>query len=381
MVEYLTSLTIFAGVFALFSLGLNVQWGMTGLVNFGHVAFMTVGAYATILLSLAGWPILAAVAVGVLVAALLGLAIGTATLRLREDYLAVVTIGVAEVVRLVALNEEWLTRGARGVYGYPLPLANLTPSLPLEVGAIALWTIVFGAAGVQMARWFRRTLRDRSRQAAAQARGETEGGAITPPSIGRLLLAGLSSVFGAGIYLTGCVALWQFDYKAGLMLLVVTAVAFTYWQLERLGRSPWGRVLYAIREDEEVARALGKNAFAYKLQALMLGGAIAAVAGSFYAWQLTFVNPDGFVPLMTFHAWTIVVVGGAGNHAGTILGAVIYWVYNTVSRFALPALLPFLDDSRQGAFRVMIIGLVLIVLMMWRPQGILGKKEELTLGQ
>jgi neutral amino acid transport system permease protein len=139
-------------------------------------------------------------------------------------------------------------------------------------------------------------------------------------------------------------------------------------------------VLKAIREDEEIARALGKNVFWYKLQSLMLGGAIAGVAGSFYAWNLTFINPDGFIPLMTFQAWTIVVLGGAGNNAGTLLGSVLFWGYTTLTRFVLPALLP-LDDARLGAFRLMVIGLILVVLMMWRPQGILGKKEELTLGQ
>jgi neutral amino acid transport system permease protein len=164
------------------------------------------------------------------------------------------------------------------------------------------------------------------------------------------------------------------------MLLLVTVLALVYWRLEILVKSPWGRVLKAIREDEEVARALGKNVFWYKLQSLMLGGAIAGVAGAFYAWNLTFINPDGFIPLITFQAWIIVVLGGSGNNAGTLLGAIIFWMYNTVTRFALPAIVP-LDDARLGAFRIMVIGLLLIILMMVRPQGILGKKEELSLGR
>ena len=223
----------------------------------------------------------------------------------------------------------------------------------------------------------RRSRRDRQRQARL---GQTMGTTITPPSRGRLALGGLAALFGAALYGSGCLALWNFDYKAGLMLLLVVVLALVYWQLERLGRSPWGRVLKAIREDEEVARALGKNVFWYKLQALMLGGAIAALAGSFYAWQLTFINPDGFVPLLTFQVWTIVVIGGSGSNAGTVLGSVIFWAYTTLTRFGLPVLFPFMDDARQGAFRLMVIGLVLIILMMCRPQGILGKKEELTLG-
>jgi neutral amino acid transport system permease protein len=92
------------------------------------------------------------------------------------------------------------------------------------------------------------------------------------------------------------------------------------------------------------------------------------------------MNPDGFIPLITFQAWTIVVLGGAGNNVGTLLGAVIFWAYNTATRFVLHDIVP-LDDARLGAFRIMVIGLLLMVLMVWRPQGLLGKKEELTLGR
>jgi len=182
------------------------------------------------------------------------------------------------------------------------------------------------------------------------------------------------------IYGIGANALYNYSYKAGLMLLLVVVLAILFSWLEWLVRSPWGRVLKAIREDEEVAKALGKNVFWYKLQSLMLGGAIAGIAGAFYAWQLTFINPDGFIPLITFQAWTIVVLGGAGNNVGTLLGGTIFWAYNTLTRFVLKDIVP-LDDARLGAFRIMIIGLILIVVMMWRPQGILGKKEELTLGR
>jgi neutral amino acid transport system permease protein len=379
MIGYLTSLIVFSGIFALFGLGLNVQWGLTGLINFGHVAFMTVGAYATILLSLQGVPIALAVAIGAALAALLGLLVGVSTLRLREDYLAIVTIGVSEVVRLVALNEEWLTRGARGVYGYPLPLSDLPDSPIVKISAIALWSVVFGAAGWQLTRWLRRAWR--ARQLTANPGADIPlSQPQQPPSLGRLILGGISGLFGLLVYGCGAIALWDFNYKTALMLLVVVTLGLVYWQLERLARSPWGRVLKAIREDEEIARALGKNAFWYKLQSLMLGGSIAGVAGSFYAWNLTFVNPDGFIPLMTFQAWTIVVLGGAGNNAGTLLGSVLFWGYTTLTRFVLPMVLP-LDEARLGAFRLMAIGLILIVLMMWRPQGILGNKEELTLGR
>ncbi|NJO94006.1 MAG: branched-chain amino acid ABC transporter permease, partial [Hydrococcus sp. RM1_1_31] len=119
---YIVFLISSAGLYGLFALGLNVQWGYTGLINFGHVAFMTIGAYTTALLSILGVPLLIAVLIGAGLAALLGLLIGMTTLRLREDYLAIVTIGVSELVRLVALNEEWLTKGSFGIQRYPLPL-------------------------------------------------------------------------------------------------------------------------------------------------------------------------------------------------------------------------------------------------------------------
>jgi ABC-type branched-subunit amino acid transport system permease subunit len=299
MVGYLIFLTTSIAIYALFSLGLNLQWGFTGLINFGHVVFMLLGAYSTVLLSAQGVPLFLAVPAGALLAMGLGLLIGVATLRLRQDYLAIVTISVSEVARLIVLNEEWLTRGSFGVRNFPLPLENL-------------------------------------------------GG----PETGRI----------------------------ARMILVLLVLALVFWGLERLLRSPWGRVLKAIREDEEVAKALGKNVFWYKLQSLMIGGAIAAVAGSFNAWLYKTVYPNDFQPQVTFDAWVIVVLGGAGNNLGTLLGAVIYAAYYSITLFVLPGRVP-LDDARLGAFRIMVIGLVLMVLMIWRPQGILGKGEELTLGR
>jgi neutral amino acid transport system permease protein len=145
-------------------------------------------------------------------------------------------------------------------------------------------------------------------------------------------------------------------------------------------RSPWGRVLKAIREDEEIPKALGKNVFWYKLQSLMLGGAIAGIAGGFFAWQISAIYPDNFQPQLTFDAWIMVILGGSGNNLGSILGAVIFFAYDAITREVLPIFIP-LDEARLGAFRIMVIGLILMVLMIWRPQGILGKKEELTLGK
>ncbi|MBF2003820.1 MAG: branched-chain amino acid ABC transporter permease [Synechococcales cyanobacterium M58_A2018_015] len=437
MQGFIVSLVIFTSIFAIFGLGLNLQWGFTGLINFGHVAFMAVGAYATVLLSLNGVPLILAALVGGGLAALLGLLIGLSTLRLRADYLAIVTIGVSEMVRLVALNEEWLTRGSFGIQRFPLPLANFSPTLLTRLVMILLVAGVVALGYWRLWKWLRQQVKQAPQsmltRASLAALGyltslslllygggvaarQLKAANVLPPwLLGVGLLGGLAAIIGLYVWLaqrmsskmsgwstglllvfTGVLALlgfWILGYalsaiynydsnpsKTGLMVISVLLVALTYWGLERLVNSPWGRILKAIREDEEVAKALGKNVFWYKLQSLMLGGLIAGIAGALYAWQLTTVYPDNFQPLVTFNGWTIVVLGGAGSNAGTLLGSAIFWAYQTVTRFILGDIVP-LDDARLGAFRIMVIGLLLMVLMIWRPQGILGKKEELTLGR
>jgi len=366
-VGYLVFLAISTAIFALFGLGLNLLWGFTGLINFGHVAFMTVGAYTTVLLSLQGVPLIVAGFVGAVVAALLGLLIGLSTLRLREDYLAIVTIGVSELIRLVVNNQDLptgntFTPGAFGLQGYPLPLSNFAPNLVVRLGMIGLLTLVTSVCYWQLWRWVRKGYKDKK---------------TSRPVVGIV-----AALLGLALYGAGVVALYDYanHEKAGLMLLSVVVLAIVFWRLESLVRSPWGRVLKAIREDEEVAKALGKNVFWYKLQSLMLGGAIAGVAGALYAWQLTTIYPDNFQPQITFDAWTMVILGGASNNVGTLLGAIIYFAYDAITREVLPRIVP-LDTARLGAFRIMVIGLILMLLMVWRPQGILGKKEELTLGR
>jgi neutral amino acid transport system permease protein len=385
------------------------------------------------LLSLQDVPLFISVIAGGAMAALLGLLIGFSTLRLREDYLAIVTVGVAEVVRLIAVNEAWLTRGPMGLYGFPLPLENYQPNLVGKLAAIAILTAIVAVALWRLWRWMWPQIQESSQWqwrrnfplvasyilsliavlfAIGAIAKQLKANQVLPPwGLGIFLIVTLAATvwlyvwwarrmfpqlpewhvssalvgsvgataFGLWVYGCGAIALYNYSYKAGLMLLLLVVLTLTFWFLERMLASPWGRILKAIREDEEVARALGKNVFWYKLQSFMLGGAIAGIAGAFYAWQLTFINPDGFTTLITFQAWTIVILGGAGNNVGTLLGATIFWAYNTATRFILKDIIP-LDDARLGAFRLMVIGLLLIVLIIWRPQGILGKKEELTLG-
>jgi neutral amino acid transport system permease protein len=377
MVDYLIFLAISTALFALFALGLNLQWGFTGLINFGHIAFMTLGAYTTVLLSLKGVPLLISALAGAIVAALLGLIIGFATLRLREDYLAIVTIGTGELIRLVVNNQElpvgdtWVS-GAFGVQSYPIPLST-EPNLFVRLVMIGLLTLLAAITFFTLWRWIRTTQISRTTDLGKRATSKEE-------FISRLGVGIVLAVLAAAIYISGVIGLYNYNPKAGLMLVLLLVLAFVYWRLEILVRSPWGRILKAIREDEEIPKALGKNVFWYKLQSLMLGGAIAGIAGAFFAWQLSAIYPDNFQPQITFDTWIMVILGGSGSNVGTILGAVIFFAYDALTREILPRIVP-LDEARLGAFRIMVIGLILMVLMIWRPQGILGKKEELTLGK
>ena len=377
MIEYLIFLAISTATFALFGLGLNLQWGFTGLINFGHIAFMTLGAYTTVLLSLKGVPLLLSAGIGAIVAAMLGLVIGFATLRLREDYLSIVTIGTGELIRLIVNNQDlpvgnsWIS-GSFGVQSYIVPLST-TPNLFFRLVMIAVLTLLTGITLFSLWRWVR------TAQISA-SNNIVRNSSIKQEFISRLIVGIALGLLAAAIYISGVIGLYNYNPKAGLMLFVLLILAFVFWRLEILVRSPWGRVLKSIREDEEVPKALGKNVFSYKLQSLMLGGAIAGIAGAFFAWQLGAIYPDNFQPQLTFDAWIMVILGGSGNNLGTILGAVIFFAYDALTREFLPKIVP-LDVERVGAFRIMFIGLLLMVLMIWRPQGILGKKEELTLGK
>lgn len=298
MHDYLVSIILTAGIYAIFALGLNLQWGYAGLLNFGHVAFMAIGAYTTVLLSMNGVPLILAVLAGMIMAGACGAFLGVATLRLREDYLAIVTIGFSEIVRFILLNWSSLTRGSFGLYGYPRPMEELV------------------------------------------AHGDYN-----------LLLAGIVIV----------------------VLLLVYAI------IEILAKSPWGRVLKSVRDDEAVSVSLGKNAFSYKVQSLALGSAIAALAGSLLAFYLQYINPNNFQPIETFYAWIMVILGGSGSNRGTIAGALLLWGFFSTTRFLEGYI--SLSPSASGALRMVIIGLILIVLMMFRPQGLFGRKEELAVGK
>lgn len=316
-VDFWTFVGVVAGIFTIFALGLQLQFGFTGLLNFGHVAFMAVGAYTmAILIVKVGWPMWASALAAIGTAMAVGVLIGLPTVRLRADFLAIATIAFGEIVRLIALNESDLTGGPQG-------------TINLE-GA--------GTAASFNAEWL---------SFQNSVRGLLEG------------------------------VLGDVSRDQTMLVIVWTVVVLLILLLQFFVHSPWGRVLKSIREDEDAASALGKNVFAYKLQALALGAALGALAGLFFAFQFSYFSPQDFDPLTTFFAWVIVILGGTGRNWAVPVGAVVFSVIFAGTRFAD---IPLFDTADQAFLRLILIGLILIGLMAFRPQGLFGKREEMVLG-
>ena len=310
---------VIAGIYTIFALGLQVQFGFTGLMNFGHVAFMAISAYTMAILVVKvelplGVAAVAAVAAGIL----FGLVVGLPSLRLRADYFAITTIAFAEIVRHVALNWDALTGGSQGTIALAGPLQAASYN--------TAWTDF-----------------------------QTRVGDWLSPILG------------------------EDPNKDLVMLVIVWAVALVLVVLlQYVIHSPWGRVLRAVREDEDAAAALGKNVFSYKLQSLALGAGLGALAGLFYAYQFSFFSPNDFEPLTTFFAWTIVILGGTARNWAVPVGAVIFGVIFAGTRFFDFAPFTYFDSPERAYLRLVIIGLILIALMAFRPQGLLGKREDLV---
>jgi branched-chain amino acid transport system permease protein len=302
--------------FALAAIGLSIHFGFAGLLNMGVAGFMAVGAYGFAISILTfGLPWWAAALVGFVLAAVFALILGIPTLRLRGDYVAIVTIAAAEVVRLLFLSTAYkdVTGSADGLFGFQ---AEFRAANPLPEG-----TYGFGPWIYTSDQWW-------------------------------VIIIGVA--------------------------LTAVAVLFT-WSLMR---SPWGRVIKGIREDEDAVRSLGKNVFSFKMQALVIGGVIIAAGGIVTAMG-TNVNPNVYVTSQTFFIWTALLLGGAATIFGPVLGAVLFWVVRAFLSNLLPALvdaglLPFLsrEQAQQSVF--VLIGVALMLLIIFRPQGILGNKKELS---
>jgi branched-chain amino acid transport system permease protein len=304
--DFWINVGVLATTYGVFALGVQLNVGTTGIMNFGQAGFMAVGSYAMgILVVKLGLSFWLAMLLGIPVAIGAALVVGLPSLRLRADYFAISTLAFSEIVRIVADNWDGLTGGNLGLFGYG-----------------DSWT-----------------------EASARIDGWLESIGVAPRFLLPLLLVNLAILLA-------------------LTLLVALIV-----------RSPWGRILRAIREDEDAARALGKNTFVYKLQSLSIAAALAAVAGYMLAINISILSPASFDPVLTAYAYVIVILGGLGSYLGVVVGSFFLIFLLEATRYIeLP-----LSDARIAALRFMIVGLVLMLLVVFRPQGLFGRRQELTL--
>ncbi|MCY7395129.1 MAG: branched-chain amino acid ABC transporter permease [Nocardioides sp.] len=320
-------------VYALAAIGLNIHFGYTGLLNFGQAGFMAVGAYG-LAVSVVTWglPFWLGVVVALLAPVLLAILLGLPTLRLRADYLAIATIATAEILRLVfgAVETKDVFGGSNGLNGYvgPFQDANIFRAWDVfTTGALAFEEVDLGIVSFS-----KRDL--------------------------------WSMLVGWIVVALACLVVWA------------------------LMRSPWGRVLRSIREDEEAVRSLGKNVFAYKMQSLILGGIFGGMAGLFLALKQASVVPSDYSTNMTFLAFTALLIGGAARVAGPVIGAMILWFlisglgsfFGQATSGADPLLPSWVMDNTQASLvRFIITGLGLMLLMIFRPQGIFGDRREIAI--
>jgi branched-chain amino acid transport system permease protein len=304
--DFWINVGVLATTYGVFALGIQLNVGTTGIMNFGQAGFMAVGSYAMgILVVRTDVSFWLALLLGIPVAIAAALVVGLPSLRLRADYFAISTLAFSEIVRIVADNWDGLTGGNLGLFGYG-----------------DSWT-----------------------EASARIDGWLESIGIAPRFLLPLFLVNL------------------------VILLVLTVL------VALMVRSPWGRVLRAIREDEDAARALGKNTFVYKLQSLSISASLAAVAGYMLAINISILSPASFDPVLTAYAYVIVILGGLGSYLGVVVGSFfLIFVLEATRYIELP-----LSDARVAALRFMIVGLVLMLLVVFRPQGLFGKRQELTL--
>ncbi len=303
IISYLVFFITIAAILAIAVLGLNLQWGNTGLFNGGVAAFFGAGAYATILLGgspqidhIGGFGIFYPIALagGALFAGLLAWLVGLLTLKLRHDYLAIATFGVAVAFESFVRNTHKITGGALGLRGFERPLEATIEN--------------------------------------------------------------------------------PFLYNIFFFLVVVLLLSAVFMFLEKLIHSPFGRLLRAIREDETAAQSLGKNPSKVRLTAFIVGSIIMGLAGGLYATFYAFISPQDVVPTLTFQIWAMLIVGGAGNNRGAIVGAFLIWAAWTGSGWCLSKYAPVEAQLYTGTLQYILIGTIIVTMLLWRPQGILPEK-------
>ncbi|TDT32652.1 branched-chain amino acid ABC transporter permease [Naumannella halotolerans] len=304
--------------YALAAIGLNIHFGLTGLINMGQAGFMLLGAYGFAISTIYGAPLLLAFLVAILAAVVFAFILGLPTLKLRGDYLAIVTIAAAEIIRFVgrSVSMSWLTGGSHGLTGNSYK-NTFQDASPFADGLVAIGPIALPMN--QSNSWWLRIV--------------------------------------------------------GWSLVILACVLVFLWL-----RSPWGRVLKGIREDEMAVRALGKNVYLYKMQALILGGVFGALGGVIFVLASS-VQPDSIGRPVTFNTWTILLLGGAATVFGPVLGSLLFWFAFTVVRGILRGVIPpeVMDATQVEPLGLVLVGITLALLIIFRPQGILGDKKELAI--
>jgi neutral amino acid transport system permease protein len=325
MDELLTTLmAILASVFspstaalAIAAIGLNIHFGYTGLLNMGQAGFMLVGAYAFAISIGAGIPFFVAVLIALIASVIFALILGVPTLKLRGDYLAIVTISAAEIIRMIGRSSLLtdITGGSNGLTGnsYRQPFTDLSF---LGDGATSLGPFTYDNTG-------------------------SNG--------------------------------WWIRLVAWAVVALLCLFVFL------IMRSPWGRVLRGIREDEDAIRSLGKNVYSYKMQALILGGAIGALAGVIYILPAS-LQADSMGRSMTFFIWTALLLGGAATVFGPVLGSIIFFALRLLVQGLAGQFVPtsIMNSQQTEQFSWILIGITLMLVVIFRPQGILGNKKELS---
>ncbi len=335
---YFLSLLTVGGIYAIFALGLNVQWGFAGLFNVGIVGFAAVGAYTYALLTTAGstfhlggfgLPLPFGMFMGMALSAVIAGLIGLICIRLRSDYLAIATIGIAEIIKLILKNETDITNGPRGINKIPRAWEHFSETRfytdwPMSwFGTPENWEAFFDS----LPHWY-----------------------------------------------------WQPLFAATIIL----SMYVIYRMLERARTSPWGRMMTAIRENEPAARAAGKDVTRRRIEAFVIGASIMGLAGALFAQHLRLIEPTNtFDPSkVTFLVWVMLITGGSGNNRGAMLGAFLIWTIWSASELVISGgielvgnifstLDPSILQTRAGFLRMMLIGILMQVILQRYPGGIL----------
>jgi ABC-type branched-subunit amino acid transport system permease subunit len=275
-------LLVVTSIFAMMSFSLNLQLGSCGLVNFGQVAFLLAGGYGTAIAAAHSLGPAASVGLAALAGGTLGILLAFTVRNMSGTYWGILSLAMAEMLRLIMLNEQWIAGGAGGI--------SVLRSLP--------------------------------------------------------------------------------NFNA----VVVGATIVVYLLVRAIDAAPFGRVIRLIREGDRLPQALGKNVFVFKVETMFIGGAIGGIAGAFYAYLNRYINPDDGLPVETFLLWAMVILGGRGNPTGIVVGTVVVQILYVGTRY-LTTIVPISPET-LSALRLVVIGVLITLIMMFRPQGLLPEPKR-----